>query len=171
MLRDVGEYVSIIAEQAGRERFFGGFHSVRLAFVNGERITGDQVLRAGDELGVGTTRLVFRAAQSDDASRTTLGVVGPPDVTRRERDLLVALCRPLRSGDAFAQPCSVKELAEALVVSEAAVKFHLSNLYEKFEIYEREGTWWMTITGDLFGPYTTDEEAIDAIPDALRTTF
>lgn len=39
------------------------------------------------------------------------------------------------------------------------------------EIYEREGSWWLTITGDLFGPYGTDEEAIDAIPNALRSTF
>lgn len=39
------------------------------------------------------------------------------------------------------------------------------------EIYEREGSWWLQITGELFGPYGTDEEAINAIPDALRSTF
>lgn len=39
------------------------------------------------------------------------------------------------------------------------------------EIYEREGSWWLNITGELFGPYDTDEEAIDAIPNALRSTF
>lgn len=38
-------------------------------------------------------------------------------------------------------------------------------------IYEREGSWWLQISSDLFGPFGTDEEAIDAIPNALRSTF
>lgn len=37
--------------------------------------------------------------------------------------------------------------------------------------YDDGMNWWLQITGDLFGPYGTDEEAINAIPDALRSTF
>ena len=46
----------------------------------------------------------------------------------------------MRSGDSFAVPATVKELAETLVISQAAVKFHLSNLYDKFGIYEGGGS-------------------------------
>jgi hypothetical protein len=36
------------------------------------------------------------------------------------------------------------------------------------DIYEREGSWWMTISGELFGPYESDEEAVNNLPDAVR---
>lgn len=58
----------------------------------------------------------------------------PPDLTRRERDTLVALCRPLLAADTFTEPASVREIAGELVVTEAAVKQHLANLYSKFGI-------------------------------------
>ena len=48
--------------------------------------------------------------------------------------MLVVLCRPLLARDLFTEPASIKELATELVVSEAAVKQHLVNLYAKFEI-------------------------------------
>ena len=57
-----------------------------------------------------------------------------PDLTRRERDTLVALCRPLLVADTFTEPASVREIAAELVVTEAAVKQHLANLYFKFGI-------------------------------------
>jgi DNA-binding NarL/FixJ family response regulator len=57
-----------------------------------------------------------------------------PDVTPRERDVLVALCRPAASPQLFVEPASVREIAATLAVSEAAVKQHLLNLYEKFGI-------------------------------------
>jgi hypothetical protein len=67
-------------------------------------------------------------------------VTGPeataPDLTRRERDVLVALCRPAVSDDVFVEPASVREIAEALVVTDAAVKQHLLRLYDKFGIAE-----------------------------------
>ncbi len=50
--------------------------------------------------------------------------------------MLVVLCRPLLARDLFTEPASIKELAAELVVSEAAVKQHLANLYAKFEIGE-----------------------------------
>lgn len=57
-----------------------------------------------------------------------------PELTPRERDVLVALCRPATSSELFVEPSSVREIAALLEVSEAAVKQHLLNLYEKFDI-------------------------------------
>ena len=57
-----------------------------------------------------------------------------PELTRRERDVLAALCRPVLSDDVFAEPASVREIARVLVVTDAAVKQHLLHLYDKFEI-------------------------------------
>ena len=48
--------------------------------------------------------------------------------------MLVALCRPALDGDLFTEPASVREIAAALVVTDAAVKQHLGNLYYKFGI-------------------------------------
>jgi tetratricopeptide (TPR) repeat protein len=62
-----------------------------------------------------------------------------PDLTRRERDVLVALCRPLKDDEVFTSPASVHEIAAALVVTDAAVKQHLAHLYDKFEIRETGG--------------------------------
>src|ERR671935_2751587 len=55
-----------------------------------------------------------------------------PDLTRRERDVLAALCRPALHGNVFEEPASVREIAAALVVTGAAVKQHLLHLYDKF---------------------------------------
>jgi pimeloyl-ACP methyl ester carboxylesterase len=60
----------------------------------------------------------------------------PPELTRRERDVLTALCRPALDGGVFAEPASVREIATALVVTEAAIKQHLLHLYDKFGIAE-----------------------------------
>jgi DNA-binding CsgD family transcriptional regulator len=59
-----------------------------------------------------------------------------PELTRRERDVLVSLCRPLHGDDVVAQPASVKEIAAELVVTDAAVKQHLLHLYDKLGIVE-----------------------------------
>ncbi len=102
-------------------------------FVNGERIWSSQQLRHGDEIRVGHTRLLFRDSASVGATQTTVAE-GPPTLTAREHDVLLVLCRPLLDRDLFTEPASVKEIATELVVSEAAVKQHLANLYEKFGV-------------------------------------
>ena len=57
-----------------------------------------------------------------------------PELTRRERDVIVALCRPALADDVFTEPATVREIASELVVTDAAVKQHLLHLYDKFEI-------------------------------------
>jgi len=57
-----------------------------------------------------------------------------PEVTRREADVLAALCRPALTGDAYCQPASAREIAAQMGVTDAAVKQHLLRLYDKFAI-------------------------------------
>jgi DNA-binding CsgD family transcriptional regulator len=102
-------------------------------FVNGQRIWSERPLRPGDELRVGATRLVYRG--DEPAAGGTQASEPPPELTRREREVLLVLCRTVLSGDAFTEPASIREIAEALVVSEAAVKQHLGHLYDKFGIH------------------------------------
>jgi pSer/pThr/pTyr-binding forkhead associated (FHA) protein len=108
-------------------------------FVRGERILGMRALRHGDDVAVGRTKLVFRAAEPEDATRTE-GVAPAPELTRRERDVLRALCRPLFGSQVFSEPASLHEIATALVVTEAAVQQHLLRLYDKFGIASGTGS-------------------------------
>ena len=62
--------------------------------------------------------------------------ISAPDLTRRELEVLTALCRPALRQDAFVAPASAREIADELVVTEAAVKQHLLRLYQKFRIPE-----------------------------------
>lgn len=109
-------------------------------YLNGEKITAERVLHSGDEVRVGKSRLIFwmvrEAADGrrDEETVTAQPVEAPPRLTRREDDVLVALCRPLVSDDPFPEPASVKAMARELFVTEAAVKQHLQNLYDKFAI-------------------------------------
>ena len=106
-------------------------------FVNGERLANARVLRPADEIRMGRTRLVFRGDPSATGGPDTIATEPAPSLTRRERDVLIALCRPVLSGDVFTEPASVADIASELVVSEAAVKQHLVHLYDKFDLHER----------------------------------
>ena len=103
-------------------------------FVNGQKLSGERVLAPGDEVRIGRTRVVLRGGGHREHTATE-AAQPPPPLTRRERDVLVALCRPVLSGDVFTEPASIRAMAAELVVSEAAVKQHLLNLYDKFAIY------------------------------------
>ncbi|MCA1842605.1 MAG: FHA domain-containing protein [Actinobacteria bacterium] len=123
------------------ERYPTGFcvrdlGSANGTFVNGEPVRGETRLRTGDELRLGNSRLAFFVVGDDDSEATAVAA-GPPVLTRRERELLVALCRPLLEGEAFAPPSGIRQMAAALFVSDAAVKFHLANLYDKFGLSEQ----------------------------------
>ncbi len=102
--------------------------------VNGEVIVAERALKPSDEIVVGTTRLVFRAITAEPSATTVSATDRPPVLTRREHDVLVALCRPVMGPGPFAQPATASDIAASLIVSEATVKFHLSNLYDKFDI-------------------------------------
>jgi pSer/pThr/pTyr-binding forkhead associated (FHA) protein len=108
-------------------------------FINGEKIDAERVLRSGDELRLGKCRLVFQQMRQSDEPLDEATIVPdaaqlPPRLTRREVDVLMVLCRPLVSDDPFPEPASVRRMAGELYVTEAAVKQHLQNLYDKFSI-------------------------------------
>jgi predicted component of type VI protein secretion system len=102
-------------------------------WVNGERIWSAHRLRHGDELRIGQTRLTFRDFAQQGASATEVEAAAP-SLTAREHDVLVALCRPLLARDMFTEPASTRAIADELVITQAAVKQHLANLYDKFGV-------------------------------------
>jgi hypothetical protein len=105
-------------------------------FVNGEPVRAERPLRHGDQIRIGNTRLVFRQPAAMDGHRVTAGAPPAPNLTLREREVLLALCRPMLQRDVFTEPSSAKEMAQSLYVTEAAVKQHLLKLYGKFDIHD-----------------------------------
>lgn len=103
-------------------------------FVNGERVVGPRALRPADEVMLGTAILRFRAGTATVGAdvRVTTPMAPPPEVSRRERDLLVALCRPLLVSSVLAEPASVGAMADELFVSESAIKKLLARTYDRF---------------------------------------
>ena len=134
------------------ERFAAGWCVADLGssngtWLNGERIWSSQRLRHGDEIRVGQSRLVFRDPHSAGGPQTE-GEDAAPALTARERDVLVALCRPLLARDMFTEPASTRAVAEELVITEAAVKQHLANLYDKFGVGADESSRRVRLAND-----------------------
>jgi hypothetical protein len=102
--------------------------------VNGRPVTR-RVLAGGDVLCFGAAAAVITGiAAPDTAADRVLSRPAVPELTRREADVLAALCRPALGQEAFIAPASAAEIAAVLVVTEAAVKQHLLRLYVKFRI-------------------------------------
>jgi pSer/pThr/pTyr-binding forkhead associated (FHA) protein len=102
--------------------------------VNGTRLVGDRALHDGDEIRIGESVLVFRSRRASIGLEKTAPVGSAPDLTRREREVLVAFAQAADSHGLFRTPPSVREVAQRLNVTEAAVKQHLSRLYDKFAL-------------------------------------
>ncbi len=109
-------------------------------YLNGQRVLTEQMLRPDDEIRVGTARFVFRGEPSAGSGETLQQADRIPEVTRREREVLTALCRPLLSAETFAQPASALQIAAELHVEKATVQFHFAHLYDKFGIAAGEGS-------------------------------
>jgi DNA-binding CsgD family transcriptional regulator len=104
--------------------------------VRGQRIVTAVPLDDRDEIRIGRSRLVFCTTGGRMRSEPTAAADPPPALTPREGDVLQALFGPARTGEMFTEPASTREMAEALFVSEAAIKQHLANLYDKFGVLE-----------------------------------
>jgi pSer/pThr/pTyr-binding forkhead associated (FHA) protein len=123
-------------------------------YINGRRVLGEQVLHPGDELRIGKTRLIFRdqeAPMRAGKGTQVLSVDPSPELTRRERDVLYALCRPLASAQPFSQPASIRAIARELVVTDAAVKQHLLRLYDKFGLTDRSENRRIRLANEAIG--------------------
>ncbi len=105
-------------------------------FVNGQRLWRERILQTGDEVKAGNTVLVYRTERPVTEPTPTEGGTGVLRVTPREYDILAALCSPLLAGELFTEPASTHEVADALVITEAAVKQHLLHLYDKLGIHD-----------------------------------
>jgi hypothetical protein len=104
--------------------------------VNG-RPAARRVLDDGDVLSFGSARCRIEGVPREElAAEAELRRSAAPELTRRELDVLISLCRPALSDDAFVTPATAREIAGDLVVSEAAVKQHLLRLYQKFRVPE-----------------------------------
>jgi len=130
---DAVSRVHLVFEQIGRAWFARDLGSRNGTYLNGERLFGERAVHDGDELTVGRTRIVYRD-QRRAKNPTTGSLDPPPALTPTESEVLIELCRPLLAGNAFTQPASVRDIADAQNKSPAAVKNHLSNLYDKFGI-------------------------------------
>lgn len=108
---------------------------------NGTRVNGRPIARRvlidGDVISFGASRCRIGGLPREDiAPETELRRATAPELTRREVDVLNSLCRPALSDEAFVSPATAREIAENLVVTEAAVKQHLLRLYQKFRVPE-----------------------------------
>ncbi len=109
--------------------------------TNGTRVNGRPVGRHllvdGDVLSFGSCRTRIAGLAHRLADDTVeLRRMSAPDLTRRECEVLTSLCRPALLQEAFVAPATSHDIAEELVVTEAAVKQHLLRLYVKFKIPE-----------------------------------
>jgi hypothetical protein len=108
---------------------------------NGTRVNGRpiarRVLEDGDVVSFGTARCRMGGIPREDVDPDVeVRRAVAPELTRREVDVLTSLCRPALSDEAFVAPATAREIAQDLVVTEAAVKQHLLRLYQKFRIPE-----------------------------------
>ncbi len=102
--------------------------------VNG-RPVGQRVLADGDVVSFGSARALVGGLRSTGGGPTAaVPTAGAPELTRREVDVLTALCRPAATQDAFVAPATAREVALELVVTEAAIKQHLLRLYGKLGV-------------------------------------
>jgi pSer/pThr/pTyr-binding forkhead associated (FHA) protein len=134
------------------ERFAAGWCVADLGssngtWVNGARIWASYRVRDGDEIRVGQSRLIFHDHHAPAAEQTE-AEDAPPELTTRERDVLVALCRPLLARDLFTEPASTRAIAEELVITQAAVKQHLANLYDKFGVAAEDSSRRVRLAND-----------------------
>ena len=109
--------------------------------TNGTRVNGRPVGRRllvdGDVLSFGSCRTRIGGLAHDLADDTVeLRRMSAPVLTRRECEVLTSLCRPALQQEACVTPATAHDIAEELVVTEAAVKQHLLRLYVKFTIPE-----------------------------------
>ncbi len=103
--------------------------------VNG-RLVARRVLSDGDALAFGAARCRIGGLPAEDLPEPVVPRISPPELTRREFDVVAALCRPALSDEAFVTPATAREIAADLVVTEAAIKQHLLRLYAKLRIPE-----------------------------------
>ena len=140
--------------------------------VNGTRVNGRpvgrRVLLDGDVLSFGAARTRVGGLVPVEVDDTVeVRRISAPDLTRRELEVLTSLCRPALQQDAFVAPSTAKDIADELVVTEAAVKQHLLRLYQKFRIAEgvnrRARLANEVISAGVVRPLPPEQETTEAV--------
>jgi hypothetical protein len=105
-------------------------------FVNGGRISGRRRLSDGDVVRLGKTVVEYRCPTEGSTAMTSSGSYLPTveSLTDTQRKILVALCRPYKTGGGFTTPASNNQVAGEVFLSVDAVKTHLRALFQRFEI-------------------------------------
>jgi hypothetical protein len=103
--------------------------------VNG-RVVAQRLLENGDVLTFGSQRCRVAGLPAEEPLNEVPLRSAAPELTRREADVVAALCKPALTADAFVAPATARDIAADLVVTEAAVKQHLLRLYHKLRIAE-----------------------------------
>jgi FHA domain len=101
--------------------------------VNG-KVVAQRLLEDGDVLSFGSQRCRVGGLVTEQLPECELRRSAIPELTRRELDVVAALCKPALSEEAFVSPATARDIAADLVVTEAAVKQHLLRLYQKLRI-------------------------------------
>jgi len=109
------------------------------SFVGEQRVHGRRLLRDGDTLRFGRTRVLFRrpgegGGSAPEATVVASEVPAAATVSPGQRRVLVALCRPFKDGSSFATPPTNQAIAEELHLSVDAVKTHMRALFEKLGV-------------------------------------
>jgi pSer/pThr/pTyr-binding forkhead associated (FHA) protein len=110
------------------------------SFLNGERLSGRNRLRDGDELRVGTTTLTFRQPPPMHSGSIAAPTAVPPakeklpTLSERQRVVLIARARPFAREGGYPVPATNRQIAEETHLSVDAVKRHLRILFERFGI-------------------------------------
>jgi FHA domain/Bacterial regulatory proteins, luxR family len=107
------------------------------SFVNGQRVRGRQRLQDGDRLCFGSTLVLYRAPTQGESRSTEIRASGggPVHLSPAQRQVLIALCRPLGTS-AFESPSTNRQIADELHLSVDAVKAHLRVLFERFGLHD-----------------------------------
>ena len=104
-------------------------------FVNERPVRSRARLADGDVVRVGSTGLLFRDPGTAAARGSTAPARGTTDVgplTATQREVLIALCRPLAADAQAAAPASNRAIAEEIHLSVDAVKAQMRVLFERF---------------------------------------
>ena len=104
-------------------------------FVDGERISGRRRLHDGEVVRFGSTAATYRLPDASGAATKPAGdMLARPDLTAKQQQVLLLLCRPLWSSTGPAVPASNRAIADELVLSVPAVVTHIRTLFQKFAV-------------------------------------